>query len=71
MIILKSREIPENVSREDADAILAAYLETYDHADDQSVWFEKIRTLGALWAMQRNRRITKHPEDYKEATWAM
>ena len=59
-------EIPENVSREDADAILAAYLETYDHADDQSVWFEKIRTLGsALGYAAKPKDYKKHPEDYK------
>ena len=32
--------IPENVSDEDAVEILTRYLETYDHRDDQSQWFE-------------------------------
>ena len=58
--------IPENVSEEDANAILAAYLETYDHSDDQPVWFEKIRTLGsALGYAAKPKDYKKHPEEYK------
>ena len=39
---------------------------TYDHADDQSVWFEKIRTLGsALGYAAKPKDYKKHPEDYK------
>ena len=38
-------EIPEHVPQEDEKVILTKYLETYDHGDDQSVWFEKIRGI--------------------------
>ena len=59
-------EIPENVSEEDAAAILSAYLETYDHSDDQSVWFEKIRTIAvALGYAAKPKDYKKHPEEYK------
>ena len=34
--------IPAEVSDEDAAEILRKYLETYDHNDDQSQWFDKI-----------------------------
>ena len=59
-------EIPENVSKEDAQAILKAYLETYDHSDDQSVWFEKIRTLGSeLGYAAKPKDYKKNPDQYK------
>ena len=58
--------IPENVSDEDAHTILAQYLETYDHADDQSGWFEKIRQIAdGLGYALRPKDYKKNPDDYK------
>ena len=58
--------IPEQVSDEDAKEILRRYLETYDHSDDQSEWFEKIRTITAdLGYAVRPKDYKKHPEEYK------
>lgn len=58
--------IPEQVSDEDAKEILKRYLETYDHSDDQSQWFEKIRTITAdLGYAVKPKDYKKHPEDYK------
>ncbi|WMJ78390.1 MULTISPECIES: glutamate--tRNA ligase [unclassified Sedimentibacter] len=51
---------PENISEDEAKKLLSAYLETYDHADDQSSWFEKIRTIA-----QENGYAAK-PKDYKK-----
>jgi glutamyl-tRNA synthetase len=58
--------IPENVSDEDAVKILSMYLETYDHSDDQSQWFDKIRAIAEqLGYAAKPKDFKKHPEDYK------
>ena len=58
--------IPEQVSDEDAKEILKRYLETYDHSDDQSQWFEKIRTITAdLGYAVKPKDYKKHPDEYK------
>lgn len=38
---------PEKLSKEDIKLILTKYADIYDPADDQTVWFDKIRTLAA------------------------
>lgn len=58
--------VPEQVSDEDAKEILSRYLDTYDHSDDQSAWFEKIRTIAAdLGYAVKPKDYKKHPEEYK------
>lgn len=58
--------VPEQVSDEDAKEILSRYLDTYDHSDDQSAWFEKIRTITAdLGYAVKPKNYKKHPEEYK------
>ena len=58
--------IPENVSDEDAVQILTKYLETYDHSDDQSQWFDKVREIGTeMGYAAKPKDFKKHPEDYK------
>lgn len=58
--------IPENVSDEDAVEILTKYLETYDHSDDQSQWFEKIRQIAdSMGYALRPKDYKKNPDDYK------
>lgn len=58
--------VPEQVSDEDAKEILRRYLDTYDHSDDQSAWFEKIRTITAdLGYAVKPKDYKKHPEEYK------
>ena len=59
-------EIPQEVTKEDAKAILEGYLATYDHNDDQSGWFEKIRTMAAeMGYAAKPKDYKKHPEEYK------
>lgn len=59
-------EPPAETSPEDIQAILTAYLESYDHRDDQSQWFEKIRTIGSnLGYAAKPRDFKKNPEEYK------
>ncbi len=58
--------MPSEVSHEDAAEILARYLATYDHSDDNTVWFEKIRKIAAETGYAiKPKDFRKHPEDYK------
>jgi len=57
---------PENVSNEDAKIILSAYLEGYDHSDDQALWFDKIREIAtANGYAAKPKDYKKNPELYK------
>ncbi len=59
-------EMPERVSAEDGAAILNSYLASYDHGDDQSVWFEKIREISDQFGYARKPKdFKKNPDDYK------
>ncbi|HRC80565.1 MAG TPA: glutamate--tRNA ligase [Sedimentibacter sp.] len=53
-------EYPQNIDKEEAKKLLSAYLNTYDHTDDQNQWFEKIRTMAS-----ENGYAAK-PKDYKK-----
>ncbi len=56
---------PENAS-DDVKEILSRYLETYDHSDDQSQWFDKIRAIGEeLNYAARPKDYKKNPDQYK------
>ena len=50
----------------DADKILKAYLDSYDHSDDNGQWFDKIREIAvSLGYAAKPKDFKKHPEDYK------
>lgn len=56
---------PENASA-DAKLILEKYLATYDHNDDQSQWFDKIRAITEeLGYAVRPKDFKKNPDQYK------
>ena len=58
--------IPEEVSDEDARQILNRYLDTYDHSDDQSTWFDKIRTIATdMGYAAKPKDYKKNPDEYK------
>ena len=58
--------IPEEVSDEDASLILEKYLKSYDHSDDQSQWFDKIRSIAEeMGYAAKPKDFKKHPEQYK------
>lgn len=58
--------LPENVSEDDAKAILTRYLEGYNHSDDQSAWFDKIRAIATdLGYAAKPKDYKKNPELYK------
>ena len=51
---------------DDAKAILAAYLDSYDHSDDNETWFGKIRQIAVdLGYAAKPKDFKKHPEEYK------
>lgn len=59
-------EMPAEVPVEDVPAILNAYLAGYDHSDDQSQWFDKIRNIATeLGYAAKPKDYKKHPEEYK------
>ena len=51
---------PENVSDEDRTEILDRYLASYDHNDDNSEWFQKIRVI------TEDMGYAVKPKDYKK-----
>lgn len=59
-------ELPAEVSKEDAVKILDGYMQSYDHGDDQSQWFEKIRNMATeMGYAAKPKDFKKHPEEYK------
>ncbi len=57
---------PENVSPEDRAEILKRYLETYNHADDNSEWFQKVREIAAdMNYAVKPKDYKKNPDQYK------
>ncbi len=59
-------DFPAEVSAEDRAIILASYGKNYDPADDNAVWFEKLRNLGAsLGYAAKPRDFKKNPDSYK------
>lgn len=59
-------EMPKEVPAEDIRAILEGYLQSYDHTDDQSQWFDKIRTMASeMGYAAKPKDYKKHPEEYK------
>ncbi|MST50943.1 glutamate--tRNA ligase [Hornefia butyriciproducens] len=58
--------LPAEVPQEDVNTILSSYLSTYDHSDDQSRWFDKIREIATeLGYAAKPKDFKKHPEEYK------
>ena len=59
-------EMPAEVPADDVKAILNAYLASYDHSDDQSQWFDKIRNIATeMGYAAKPKDFKKHPEEYK------
>ena len=59
-------DIPTEVSDDDAKEILKKYMESYDHSDDRSQWFDKIRNIAVeLGYAAKPKDYKKNPDDYK------
>ncbi|MBO5364048.1 MAG: glutamate--tRNA ligase [Clostridia bacterium] len=57
---------PENVSMDDRKEILTRYLNSYDHADDNSAWFQKVREIAeSLNYALKPKDYKKNPDLYK------
>ena len=57
---------PEEVMQEDIPLILERYLDSYDHGDDQSLWFDKIRNIASdLGYAAKPKDFKKEPDKYK------
>ena len=58
--------LPENVSKEDAAAVLEAYLNVFDAEDDKDTWFNKIKALCEPLGFTPNvKEYKKNPEAFK------
>lgn len=58
-------DVPEE-AKADVDEILKEYLETYNHNDDQSQWFEKVRAIAdKLGYAIKPKDFKKNPDLYK------
>ncbi len=63
---VRADSYPENVNEEDAKKILEAYLDTYNHQDDQAQWFDKIREIAtANNYAAKPKDFKKNPDLYK------
>ncbi len=59
-------EKPENISSDDAKAILEAYLEVFNAQDDKDIWFGKIKDLCEPLGFTPNvKEYKKNPEAFK------
>ena len=59
-------DFPAEVDPSDVPVILTRYLETYNHSDDQSQWFDKIREIATeLGYAAKPKDFKKGPEKYK------
>lgn len=58
--------IPKEVNDEDAAEILRRYLAYYNHSDDQSQWFDKIRSIAEeMGYASKPKDFKKNPDQYK------
>ena len=58
--------LPENISKEDAAAILKEYIKVVDCADDKDTWFGKIKALCEPLGFTPNvKEYKKNPEAFK------
>ena len=58
--------MPEEISEADRKEFFSAYLESYQHGDDSSAWFAKVKEITEkLGYAVKPKDFKKHPEDYK------
>ena len=62
----KNYTLPENISKEDAVAILEKYIEVFDASDDKDTWFAKIKELCEPLGYTPNvKEYKKNPDAFK------
>ena len=58
--------MPEEISEADRKEFFKTYLESYQHSDDSSAWFAKVKEMTEkLGYAVKPKDFKKHPEDYK------
>ena len=58
--------MPEEISESDRKEFFKAYLESYQHSDDSSAWFAKVKEITErLGYAVKPKDFKKHPENYK------
>lgn len=59
-------DLPENIAKEDAKAILENYLKVYSSEDDKDIWFSKIKDLCEPLGFTPNvKEYKKNPDAFK------
>lgn len=59
-------ELPENIQKEDAKAILESYVKVFNANDDKDMWFSKIKDLCEPLGFTPNvKEYKKNPEGFK------
>ncbi|MCR5150987.1 MAG: glutamate--tRNA ligase, partial [Clostridiales bacterium] len=59
-------DIPENIAKEDAEAIIREYKKVYSLSDDKDTWFAKIKALCEPLGFTPNvKEYKKNPEAFK------
>lgn len=59
-------QMPEDISEADRKAFFSKYLASYDHSDDSSVWFDKVKAITAeLGFAVKPKDFKNNPEQYK------
>lgn len=65
-LFTEGHEYPEAMSTEDVAAVLSQYQALYDEADDQTVWFNKIKDLSvSLGYAASPKEYKQNPEAFK------
>lgn len=63
---VRDYSLPENISADDAKAIIAKYSETFSLEDDKDTWFTKIKDMCAPLGFTPNvKEYKKDPDSYK------
>ena len=58
--------VPSNIPAEDVPVILTDYLASYNHTDDRSTWFDKIREIAVAHNYAaKPKDFKKNPDQYK------
>lgn len=59
-------EVPDNFDKADVTAAVTRYIDIYDENDDQTTWFDKIKSLAAeLGFAPETKLYKKNPTEYK------
>jgi glutamyl-tRNA synthetase len=62
----RERELPENISAEDAKSILESYLKVYNKDDDKDTWFSRMKEIcEPLGFASEVKAYKASPDDYK------